>query len=89
MRKQYRNPDFPIFFYVYENTVLEKKIEALTVQLLVQSPGKFLCMVSCDKNISEIRNITFTFKNCQKPFKKLKTSYGFLKNDKFIWNKNR
>ena len=24
VRKQYRNPDFPIFFYVYENTFFEK-----------------------------------------------------------------
>ena len=27
------------------NNVLETKIEAITVELLVQSPGKFLCVI--------------------------------------------
>ena len=40
-----------IFFYVFENTVFEK-IEAITVQLLVQSIGKFVYdMESCWKHI--------------------------------------
>ena len=33
------------FFYVFLNIVFEKKIVAIIVQLLVQSPGKFLCVI--------------------------------------------
>ena len=33
---------FSNFFYFYENTLIEKKIAAITAQLLIQSAGKFL-----------------------------------------------
>ena len=35
------------FFYVFENTFFEKEIEAITVQLLVQSPEEFVCVCVC------------------------------------------
>ena len=37
--------NFPIFLYVFQNTVFEKKIDAITVQILIQSIGKFLCVI--------------------------------------------
>ena len=46
MNNQVQNSfEFFQFFYAYENTVLRKKNEAITVQLLVQSPGEFLCVI--------------------------------------------
>ena len=67
------------FFYVFENTFFEKEIEAITVQLLVQSPEEFVCVCVCvcviwnlvtKKKISEIRNVTFILQNFQKRRKK-------------------
>ena len=74
----FQNPDeFFQFFYVYKNTVFEKKIEAVTVKLLVQLPEKFLCVIWKFVTKTQRKFVTFTFKNVQKRKKKWKNSYGF------------
>ena len=42
----FQNPQefFQFFFYIYENNDL-LTIEVITAQLLVQSPGEFLCVI--------------------------------------------
>ena len=74
--------NFCHFFYVCENTVVEKNwgykretISSITWKILVYD------MESGYKNIFKIRNITFIFQNLKK---KLKNSYGFWKINEFI-----
>ena len=52
---------FQFLFTFIKNTVFE----ITTVQLLVQLPEKFLCIIwnLVTKKISKIRNVKFTFKN--------------------------
>ena len=61
---------FSIFFTFMKISFL-KKIEAITMQLLVRSPGTILCVIwnRVEKKF-EIRNVTFIFLNSQKNVRK-------------------
>ena len=57
---------FQFFFHIYENTVFEKKIQALIahVSWITQM---FICDIKLrDKNISKIRNVMFTYEHFKK-----------------------
>ena len=63
--------EFFQFFYVFQNTIFEKKIETTTMQFLrvVQSLGKFLCVIwNRVTKQSKILNVTFIFQHFQKNF---------------------
>ena len=55
-------------FDVYENTVFEKKNEAINLQLLVQSYRKFLCVIwnlvkkTCQKHNPKFVTLRWFFK---------------------------
>ena len=68
-------------------------MKALTLQFLVQSPGKLGVIWNLGTKTSKIHKVTLIFQNFQKIFKNvrknLKNSNGFLKIDKFIRSKER
>ena len=77
--------NFFIFFYVFQNTVFEKKkIGYNHVTVSSMNWGILVCdMESCYKNISKNRNVTFILQNLQKKIEKIqmnsKKSINLLK----------
>ena len=84
---------FQVFFYIFQNTVYEKKwgynrttVSSIIREILVRD------MQSCYKNISKTRSATFIFQNFQNFFQHVKRMKKFKlirKINKIIWKKNK
>ena len=60
-------------FFCFSKSCFWKNKLAITVQLLVQSPRKFLCVIwNLGTKTSKIHNVTFVVQNYQKNFRNVK-----------------